>query len=53
MCLDDSGPKSSLRKFFQSMEPKDFVLSGLQSIGAIITPKTADSYLSELNKNKN
>ncbi len=48
---DDSGPKSPvLPQIFQSMEPKDFVLSGLQSIGAIITPKTADLYLSELNK---
>lgn len=48
---DDGGPRSPVfPQVVQSMESKDFVLSGLQSLGAIITLKTTDLYLSELNK---
>lgn len=47
----DTGPKSPmLPKITQSMDVKDFVLSGLKSLGAKLTQKTPELYLSELNK---
>lgn len=46
----DSGPQSPiLPKVVHSMEEKEFVLEGLQSLGAVLTSKTPDLYLSVLN----
>lgn len=46
----DTGPRSPvLPKVVRSMNVKDFVLSGLKSIGAHLTQKTPELYLSELN----
>lgn len=47
----DTGPQSPiLPKVIRSMDVKDFVLSGLKSLGATLTQKTPEFYLSELNK---